>query len=73
VHVVPAAQTEFGSFLAFETLTLFPIDRNLIAVELLTAEELEWLNAYHARVYEVISPALTDEENSWLQQKCKPI
>lgn len=70
VHVVPSAQTEFGNFMAFETLTLFPIDTNLINRDLLSANETDWLNTYHARVYDLLSPGLSAEEKVWLQAKC---
>jgi Xaa-Pro aminopeptidase len=46
---------------AFETLTLAPIDRRLIAGEMLTLEETGWLDAYHARVLEILSPLLDSE------------
>jgi Xaa-Pro aminopeptidase len=54
---------------AFETLTWCPIDRRLVLAELLTAEERDWLNAYHANVREKISPLLSDEAVlAWLDQ-----
>jgi Xaa-Pro aminopeptidase len=51
---------------AFETLTLAPIDRRLIAGEMLTLEETGWLDAYHARVLEILSPLLDSETRVWL-------
>jgi Xaa-Pro aminopeptidase len=51
---------------AFETLTLAPIDRRLIMREMLTAEEAAWLNAYHARVFEELSPLCDEETRNWL-------
>lgn len=59
--------------LAFETLTLAPIERTLIAPTLLTSQELQWLNSYHARVLEVIGPQLTEDERQWLEAKVAPI
>jgi Xaa-Pro aminopeptidase len=59
--------------MGFETLTLAPIDRQLIDRSLLTAEELAWLNAYHARVVKEIGPLLQDSELQWLKQACAPI
>ncbi|MFN3626055.1 MAG: aminopeptidase P family protein [Hyphomicrobium sp.] len=53
--------------MGFETLTLAPIDKRLIAKELLSAEELEWLNDYHARVFAALSPELDDETRAWLK------
>ena len=73
VHIVPAMQTEFGQFLQFETVTLFPIDKELIATEMLTASEKAWLNAYHQKVFESVSPLLTTEEKKWLENKCSAI
>jgi Xaa-Pro aminopeptidase len=63
---VQAAATA-PDFLQFETLTLAAIDRNLIDAELLGVEGVTWLNSYHARVYQEISPFLTPAEQSWLQ------
>lgn len=73
VLVVPAFDTEFGKFLKFETLTLFPIDQDLIDVDLLTDKEIEWINDYHKMVYEHISPNLNEEERAWLELKCSEI
>lgn len=50
----------------FETITLAPIDRALVEVSLLTAEERDWLNAYHARVRDTLAPFLDTETNTWL-------
>lgn len=73
VHVVPAQKTEFGQFLKFETLTLFPIDRELIDITLLNEDEEMWIDEYHAEVVRKLSPSLTDEEVIWLENKCRPI
>ncbi|MCA3249814.1 MAG: aminopeptidase P family protein [Rhodospirillaceae bacterium] len=54
-------------FLRFETLTLAAIDRNLIDAKLLGVEGVAWLNSYHARVYQEISPFLSPAEQTWLQ------
>ena len=53
--------------MGFESLTLAPFDRRLILPELLTAEELVWLNAYHARVWGQVSPSLKEGEGKWLE------
>lgn len=50
---------EGRALLGFETLTMLPFDRSLIAVEMLAADERDWLNAYHARVREALTPGLT--------------
>jgi Xaa-Pro aminopeptidase len=59
--------------LAFETLTLAPIDRNLVDKSLLTPAEIAWLDAYHARVREVLSPKLDAATAAWLGQATAPI
>ena len=65
--VVPAETTAFGDFLKFETLTLAPIDTTPIILDMLSVEEREWLNSYHRRVYESLSPHLTEGEKEWLR------
>ncbi len=57
----------------FETLTLAPIDRTLIDTALLTIEEIGWLDAYHARVRDKLSPLVDDETRAWLGEATKPI
>ena len=62
-----------ATMLAFETLTLAPIDRDLIDPALLTEAELMWLNAYHARVADELAPALGGEDLAWLTSRCSPV
>ena len=71
--VVPYMETEFGKFLQFESLTLCPIDMSPIVVEMLTREEIDWLNGYHQHVCDTLSPHLTSEENEWLRTACAPL
>ena len=59
--------------MGFETLTLAPIDRRLIVAGLLTPDELAWLDAYHARVREVIGPELGAADHAWLESATAPI
>lgn len=59
----------FGKFLAFETVSLCPIDLQLVDVGLLTAPEIAWLDSYHQRVYEGLSPLLEEPERVWLRGK----
>lgn len=66
-------ETEFGTFLYFDTLTVVPFDRAAIDVTLLTEEERKNLNAYHERVYKTISPYLTEEERAWLKEETKTL
>ncbi len=70
--VTPYMETEFGKFLQFEPLTLCPIDKTPIAFEMMTPEEIEWLNAYHQHVFDTLSPYLSDEENRWLRRVTAP-
>jgi Xaa-Pro aminopeptidase len=58
---------------AFETLTLAPIDRRLIDTRMLTAKERHWLDAYHARVHEVIGPLVDAQTRGWLEQATRPL
>jgi Xaa-Pro aminopeptidase len=59
--------------LGFETLTFAPIDRRLIDAEMLTPEELVWLNCYHTHVLARIGPTLSGADLDWLQRACAPI
>ena len=62
-----------STMLAFETLTLAPIDRDLVDPALLTPGELSWLNDYHARVAATLAPVLEGEEREWIVSRCSPI
>lgn len=68
VLVVPAGEGIFGNYLQFETVTLCPICKKGIIKELLTSEEINWLNQYHQTVYEKLSPGLNKEEQAWLKE-----
>jgi Xaa-Pro aminopeptidase len=59
--------------LAFETLTLVPIDRRLIDKSLLSADEIRWLDAYHARVRDLISPEVDPDTRVWLEAATEPL
>ncbi|HVI33412.1 aminopeptidase P family protein [Phenylobacterium sp.] len=59
--------------LGFETLTLAPIDRRLVAVDLLTSEERAQLDAYHTRVLAVVGPQVEPEVRAWLEHACAPV
>ena len=63
-----AEKNEYGQFMEFETVTLVPYEREAILPEMLTREELEWLNHYHKKVYETIGPLLNEEERNWLKE-----
>ncbi|WP_423203983.1 aminopeptidase P family protein [Pseudomonas kribbensis] len=70
---VVAGSSEFGEFLKFETLTLCPIDTRCLEPSLLTQEEKQWFNAYHAEVRERLSPLLSGEALAWLNTRTAAI
>ena len=66
--------TEYGRFLGFETLTLCPIDKKLITKKYLTADEVDWINNYHQRVYRELSPLIDSAEKlEFLKNATEPI
>lgn len=73
VLAVPAEQTEFGAFLEFETVTLCPIDTRCIVREHLSADEIAWLDAYHARVRERLLPLVSGAARDWLLARTEPL
>ncbi len=74
ITVIPAKQTKATTtedeWLTFETLTLCFYDTSLIEMSLMTEDEIDWLNAYHVRVYKEVSPLLNEEERKFLARKC---
>ena len=70
---VPAGEGLFGRYLKFETVTLCPICTRGIVRSLLNAEEIDWLNQYHRKVYEQLAPNLDEDERRWLEKACKAI
>jgi Xaa-Pro aminopeptidase len=66
-------ETEFGTFLRFETVSLCYIDRKLIDVSLLSHDEIAWLNRYHQTVREKLTPYLSEEEGEWLSDMTRSI
>ncbi|MEM7692908.1 MAG: aminopeptidase P family protein [Pseudomonadota bacterium] len=58
---------------SFETITLCPIDTRLIAPHLMTAAEIGWLDAYHARVHGALVDQLDAAERAWLAARCRPL
>ncbi len=77
ITVVPAKRTKATTtddeWLAFETLTLCFYDTSLIEMSLMTEDEIDWLNAYHVRVYKEVSPLLNSDERKFLARKCAAI
>jgi Xaa-Pro aminopeptidase len=67
---VPGAEKPLN---AFETLTLAPIDRRLVVADMLTPDEMDWLDGYHARVAQTLSPLVDDETRAWLAAATRPL
>lgn len=73
LEVVFWKETEYGRFLKMEPLTLFPIDRKAIDVDLMTREELDYLNDYHQKVYKALAPHVEPETLPWLEEACQAL
>lgn len=71
--VVHGQETECGRFLQFEPLTLCPIDTTPVLRDLLSQEEIAWLNDYHQHVFDMLSPHLDDAETEWLRAHTRPL
>jgi len=70
---VPDGSSEYGDYLAFECLTLCPIDLDAVEPAHLSDREIGWLNEYHQRVYDKLAPRLTEEEREWLAGYTRPV
>lgn len=70
---VPALHTEFGEYLEFETLTMCPIDTRCIERGLLRKDEVTWLDAYHATVWDRVSPLVEGDALAWLRERTRPL
>ncbi len=70
---VNAGSSQFGEFLTFETITYAPIDLDAVDISLLNKEEKNWLNDYHAMVYEKLSPFMTSDEKTFLKKYTREI
>lgn len=68
-----AEKNEYGQFMQFETITYAPIDLDAVEVSELTRKERLFLNAYHEKVYETLSPYLTEEERLWLKENTRAV
>lgn len=66
-------KNEYGQFLKFEFLTCVPIDTEPLDLSLMSQEDVDYLNEYHAWVYETIAPHLEGEEKEWLRQATQPL
>jgi Xaa-Pro aminopeptidase len=68
---IPFESTDFGEFYGFETITLCPIDLDLVELSLLNEDEVTWLNEYHQWVYKVLTLFLSQEERTWLMHETR--
>ena len=73
LNISVGAPDEFGEYLAFETLTLCPIDSRCLELSLLRADELQWLNDYHAEVRRRLAPRLDGAALDWLLRRTEPV
>lgn len=73
IVVEPWKTTDFGPFFKFRTITLFPYDKKLMQLDILTEDEIRWINDYHKMVYDRLSPLLNEEEKNWLADKTSAI
>ncbi len=73
LECVDLGENQYGHWLGFAPLTMVPISTEPVLVDELSRAQLDWLNDYHARVYETLSPRLNEEEKAWLQAKCTPL
>ena len=71
--VVEDIETDSGQFMKFETISYCPIDLEAVDVEMLTDKERKWLNDYHEKVYQKLSPFLNEEEKEWLKNKTRRV
>ncbi len=72
-NLVLCKEAKHTNFLKFETISLFPIDINLINKEMLSKDEISYLNKYHKTVFETLSPLVGQAEKEWLKEKTKTI
>lgn len=71
--VADPEETAFGRFLCFETVTLCPIDTRLIDVAMMSADEIKWVNNYHAEVREKLLPLVDGAAKAWLQERTQAV
>ncbi|MBN2497565.1 MAG: aminopeptidase P family protein [Deltaproteobacteria bacterium] len=71
--VAERGESEAMRFLGFETLTLCPYERKLIEPSMISAEDKEQIDAYHARVFEALTASLDDGQRRWLRAACAPV
>ncbi|MCB0704909.1 MAG: aminopeptidase P family protein [Saprospiraceae bacterium] len=73
VVCVPDRETPSGNFLKFDTITYFPIELDMVKKDMLSSEEIDWINNYHQMVYQELASRVSEEEKAWLKTKCAAI
>lgn len=73
VLAVNLDKNAYGQFMGFEPLTWVPFDVDGLDVDEMEPAEVAWLNAYHAKVYEKVSPYLNEQQRQWLAYACRPL
>ena len=71
--VAKPEETDFGTFLYFDPLTLCPIDTRLMDTAMMTQEEIAWVNRYHALVREKLAPRVSGAAKAWLEARTQPL
>ena len=73
LECIDLGENQYGHWLGFAPLTLVPISTEPVLVDELSRDQINWLNDYHAHVYEMLSPRLNEDEKVWLKEKCAPL
>ena len=73
LECIDLGENQYGHWLGFTPLTLVPISTEPVLVDELSRDQINWLNDYHAHVYEMLSPRLNEDEKVWLKEKCAAI
>ena len=71
--VAMGEKTEYGQFYHFETFTVVPIDTTPLKLEMMTNEEIEWLNAFNQHAYQTVAPHVSPRAEQWLKKATAPI
>ncbi len=72
-NLMVTVPSEYDGFLEFETVTLYPMDLNMIDEAIFSKKEKAWLNKYHYHVLKMVEPYLEGDVKSWFELKCRPI
>ncbi len=72
-NLMVTVPSEYDGFLEFETVTLYPMDLNMIDEAIFSKKEKAWLNKYHYHVLKIVEPYLEGDVKSWFELKCRPI